>query len=174
MKNPTLKELDKIRKDGFRPSVICCCLCANKILMLHKKEFGFWMLPQGGVKNKTLPKDAVLKELEEELGKDFVKICDGDPVLFGEDQIEFSEERHVEGKLETDAGTPVTMKGKNYYFYAIALKQEDFDISKTQFDEYWWLEYKGAKGLANKTYQRGKARVNSRIMDLLNEVDLLT
>lgn len=172
-KPPTKETLDELRQEGFRPSVIICCINDKKVLMLHKKDYGIWMFPQGGINNDEDLNDAIFRQLEEEMGEEFVKNCDEDVIFFGDDQIEFLPGKHDNKKIVTGEGLEVDMIGKKFYLYAVACKKKDIDIKKTDFDDYFWLEYKPAMFLARKIYQRGKSRVTTKIIDLLKKEKLI-
>lgn len=174
MKEPVLEDLDSDRKEGLRPSIVCCCINEKQLLFLHKKEYNLWMLPQGGVNNKETLGEALFRELTEEMGKEFTVNCEKDFIVLGDDVIEFLPGKHNVEDLFTDDGTKVELKGKKFYFCALACLNRDFDIGKTEFNDYFWLEYKGAKGMADKIYQKGKRRVTLKIIELLKENNLIS
>jgi len=174
MKDPTLKQLDKDREDGFRPGVVCCCVHDKKILLLYKEEYGLWLLPQGGIQNEEEPKDAIKRDLKEEMGEEFLKKCKDDYTAFGEDKIEFSESKRGMNELKTDEGFEVFMLGKKYYFYVVNVTDSEFDISKTVFDQHFWLDYDKARFLAERIYQRRKSEMIVNILDLLKEGDVIS
>ena len=174
MKIPSLTDLNNDRKEGLRPSVVCCCVNEKQLLMLHKKEYNLWMLPQGGINNKESVEDALFRELEEEMGTAFVKNCEREFLVFGEDVIEFLPGKHGVDALKTDDDEEVEMIGKKFYFCGVACLNKEFDIKKTEFSDYFWLAHSGAKGLADKIYQRGKRRVTLKIVELLKENELIS
>ena len=175
MKIPTQKDLNEVRKTGFRPSVMCCCIHEKKVLMLYKKEYSLWMFPQGGVDNGEEIIGAVFREIQEELGEKFKKNCIQDEILvYGDDQIEFLPEKQIADGLQTDDGISMTMIGKKFYFCAVASVSEELDIKDTEFDDYYWLEYQPAMFLAKKIHQPGKRRVTMKALNLLKEMDVIS
>ena len=168
MQKPSLEQLDKARKEGFRPSVIACLIYNKKLLFVFKKEYKLWQLPQGGVRNKEEPKDSLQRELKEELGPDFAeKINFSDIKYLGEDKMEFKPGRHNVDVLKDDSGSEVNMIGKLYYFTVLDCEDDKLDISKSFYDEHFWMNYQEARFLADKIYQRGKRRVTLRIIEEL-------
>jgi 8-oxo-dGTP pyrophosphatase MutT (NUDIX family) len=175
MNTPTLKDLNEVRKTGFRPSVICCCINDKKVLLMYKKEFSMWMFPQGGVNNKEEINQAALREITTELGQAVRANCVEDDILvFGDDQIEFLPEKQIPDGLQTDEGVVQKMLGKKYYFCAIASKSDVINIGETEFDDHYWLEYQPAMFLAKKVHQPGKKRITMKALNLLKELDLIS
>jgi len=55
--------------DGFRPNVgIVLCSASGQLLWAKRVNQDAWQFPQGGIKRGETPRDAVLRELHEELG----------------------------------------------------------------------------------------------------------
>ena len=48
IKEPSKEELDALRKEGIRPSVVGCFINNKKLLLVYQKTFNLWQLPQGG------------------------------------------------------------------------------------------------------------------------------
>ncbi|OGC70189.1 hypothetical protein A2415_00770 [candidate division WWE3 bacterium RIFOXYC1_FULL_39_7] len=174
MKTLTLKEIDEVRKTGYRPSVICCCVHDKKVLFLYKKEFSMWMFPQSSVRNKEELVEAAGREIREELGESFAKNCNSaDAFAFGEDMIEFLPEKQNLEELKTDDGQECKMLGKKYFYCAVAAKDETLNISETQYDDHYWLEFQPAMFLAKKIHQPGKRRITMKALELLKSLDLI-
>lgn len=168
-----MQQIDEIRKTGFRPGIVCAIINNRQILFLYKKEYGLWVLPQGSINNKELPKDAIFREIEEELGTEFLKECIGSFLILGEDKVEFTPDKYDVKELYSDAGAKLRMIGKHYYFYAVESKTQELDIKKTEYDDYFWLQYFPAHFLSQKIYQPGKRRIMVKCLSLLKEAKLL-
>ena len=173
MEVPSAQKLDETRKKGFRPGVIGCFINDKEVLLFLKKEFNLWTLPQGGVSNKESLTKSLEKKMEEEVGKEFFKACSNDYELVGEDLVEFPPERHNVLDLFTDTGEKVEMIGKVYYFFVINSPQRNLQISKTPYDDYFWMAYKPALFLANKIHQPGKRRILVNCLNLLVQKGLI-
>ncbi|MBU0613730.1 NUDIX hydrolase [Patescibacteria group bacterium] len=172
MEYPTLQELDKIRKKGFRPQVVGCFLLDKKILFVHDSEYNLWQLPQGGVNNGENVLNAIEREMEEELGSDFagsIKVGE----LIAEDQIEFPIHKQGMRELKSDDGDFVHMRGKHYFFFVILPTDKFIDINQAEFDECKWLDYERAIEFTETIYQRGKKRITLSIIQNLKQKGLL-
>jgi len=174
IKEPGATELDAIRKAGLRPEVVGCFFNDNKLLFLFDDRYKVWGLPQGGIDNGEMPSAALNREMEEELGKDFVNKCDtcivlGRCTLMGEDHIFFPASTKVEKVLKTDDGTEVPMKGKEYLFYAVQTQSQSLDIKKTEFERHSWLTHEKALQLADDMPQKGKQKITREAISLLKE-----
>lgn len=173
-KEPTLEDLDALRKEGLRPSVSGCFLNDKKILLLYQKSFNLWQLPQGGIQNKENIRDSFFRELGEEVTEDFVKDCDKDIKLIAVDKIEFPPSKQGLRDMATDSGESIIMKGKYYYFYAAQSKNTDITTAATEFDDYKWLNFEEAYKLIKETNTGGKLRVVSTVLGLLKDKGLLS
>jgi len=172
MRIPSLQELDDIRKTGFRPQVVACFLNNNKILFLYKKEYDLWQFPQGGIDNRESIKEAVAREMKEELGNDFVGNIEMTK-LVGRNKIEFSSDKWGSRELATDDDQKILMKGKEYFFVILNSDSKKLDISKTEFDDYKWLDYEGALEITKTIYQKGKKRITDDLLNVLHLLGLL-
>lgn len=174
IKEPTIEELDNIRKEGFRPGVIASIVHEKKILMFFKKEYKLWMLPQGGINNKEMPVDALQRELIEEVGATFSSNLEYSKAkMFGNDRMEFKPGKHALRELHTDEGEEVQMIGKDYLFYMIPAKTDELNIKDTDFDEHFWMSFREAYFIADKIYQKGKRRITLKIMNALHSLELI-
>ena len=174
MDKPSLEQLNNYRKEGFRPGVVGCLVFNKTILMLYNKDYKLWQLPQGRIKNKEEPKNALETMVKEELGEDFAKEVSYEDIQYVmEDKIEFKPGRHEMEKLEDDDGNEVNMLGKVYFFSVLNCKSNDLDIKKTQFDENFWMSYREALFLAEKIYQKGKKRVTIKVLDELFKLGVI-
>lgn len=174
MEKPSIEKLDLHRKEGFRPGVVACLVHDKKILLVYKKDYKLWQLPQGGIENKEEPEAALKRMLGEELGEDFVKnVSFGDIKYVDEDQMEFKPGRHEVKQLSDDAGKEVPMLGKVYYFAALNVSTDELDIKKTQYDEHFWMSHMEANFLAEKIYQMGKRRITVKVLGILNNLGII-
>jgi 8-oxo-dGTP pyrophosphatase MutT (NUDIX family) len=171
---PTLEELDALRKQGLRPSVVGCFLNDKKVLLVYKKDFNLWQLPQGGIENKDDLHKAFFRELGEEVTDDFVKSCDPDIQLISVDKIEFPPSKQGLRDLMTDAGEPITMKGKFYYAVVASAKDQNITIGATEFDDCKWLNFDEAYKLIKETNTGGKLRLTTSILHLLKDKNLIS
>jgi len=173
LKEPGLEDLNNDRKKGLRPGVVCCCVHNKRLLLLHKKEFGIWLVPQGGINNKEKPTDAVKRKIAEELGENLFRECGETLIYFGKGELPYSERRKGSEEMETDEGVKTPIVGKKYYFYYVPIKTSDVNIKETQFDEYFWLDYGPAKYLLGKNYQVNKRVITLGALDRLKENGLI-
>jgi hypothetical protein len=167
------KDLNEARKQGFRPSVLCCCINENKVLILYNKEYSFWMFPQGGIENGEEDSSAIVRALQGDMGEVFISDCDTNYLLLGDEQVEFAPGKHNITELKTDEGVVVEPKGKKYYFYAVYKKDPNIDLANTQYSEYFWVGHKAGTFLANKIPQKGKKRITVKALELLKEKGLI-
>lgn len=172
-KEPTLEELDNLRKQGLRPSVVGCFINNKKILLVYQKIHNLWQLPQGGVENKTTINQGFVKEMSEEVTEDFLKNTDPKTELIGEDKIEFPPSKQNLRDLKSDSGESLEMKGKYYYFMLSKANSSDITIGATEFDDYKWLNYDDAIKLIKDTNTGGKLRITSQILNYLKEKGLI-
>ncbi len=172
MQLPTLEEIDEIRKTGFRPQVVACFLKDKKILFMYKKDYHLWQIPQGGIDNGEELEEAVVREMKEELGGDFIKNIEID-LLVRRNAIEFSMDKWNLRDLRTDDGQRVLMKGKEYFFMTINAGIIELDIDQTEFDDYKWLDYEESLETTSTIYQTGKKRITEDLINVLHELELL-
>jgi len=165
----TLHDLDEIRKQGLRPTIVGCFVNDKKVLLVFHEEYNLWQLPQGGVGNNEEAEKALQRELREELGEDLVMYAKRKPNYMGRDQIVFKESKHGMRELQTDDGKPVKMQGKCYLFYAIEVPVTQLDMEASEFDNYKWVSYDSALATAEEIYQPGKQRITQKAIELLNE-----
>lgn len=172
MKPPSKRDIDNIRKDGFRPQVVGCFLHAHKILFVFDTKFDLWQLPQGGIDNNETIEQATIREMTEELGAGFVNHVVSQR-LINDNHIQFPPHKRNARDLRTDDNRKIDMKGKVYFFVAIEVDTNQLDITKTEFDKCKWVDYEEARYLCEKIYQPGKQRVTIAALDSLRDMDLL-
>ena len=174
LSDPSLADLDALRKEGLRPSIVGCFLNDKKILLAYQKSFNQWLLPQGGVENKQNIKDAFFKELAEEVTDDFLKTCDTDIQLVAVDKIEFPPSKQGLRDMSTDSGEPVVMKGKYYYFFVANSKKTEITLGATEFDDLKWLNFDEAYKLIKETNTGGRLRMIANLLHVLKDKNLLS
>jgi len=165
---PSLEDLDTLRRQGLRPSVVGCFIYEKKILLVYQKIHNMWTLPQGGIDNKETLEAAFQRELSDEVTEDFVKNTEK-PELIGEDKIEFPPGKQGLRDMKSDTGESVVMKGKYYYFLASNAKTRDLVTSATEFDDYKWLNFEEAYKLIKETNTGGKLRILTMILNRLRD-----
>lgn len=176
MTNLSLEQLDAIRLEGFRPQAVGCIINEDKKLFLvYKEEYKLWQLPQGGIENRESIKAGLMREMAEELGKDFVGRCAAPKeFVVSTDRVVFPPVKKKSRDLVTDEGKEVLMRGKHYFFCLLQLKgAAHFKIEDTGLDNYVWASYKQAKRLAEQIYQRGKRRITLGVLEVLKGQDLI-
>jgi hypothetical protein len=170
---PNVKQLDEMRATGYRPTVVVCCLHDKKVLMLFKKDYRLWLLPQSGLSADEDASQAILKEIKETLGASFTKKCDKTVTYLGDDQVEFLPEKQTGEEIVTSDGKVFKMLGKHYYFYALNCSTDQIDLAETHYDEFYWFDSKPGLILASKIYQPGKRRITMKALSLLQEKGLI-
>ena len=169
----TQQEIDDIRKSGYRPQIIGISVHNQRVLFVYHKEYKLWMFPQGGIDNGENLETAFWREMDEELGSEFVKQFDRKLNFILEDQSTFPPEKQGSRSLKTDKGQEIFMRGKVYFVIAAEAGAEELDISKTEFDDYKWVDYAQAQDLIDSIYQRGKQRITREIVDQLKTKNLI-
>lgn len=168
-----MKGLDDIRRSGYRPEVVGCFLCNEKLLFLYKKEHNLWQLPQGGIKNQETPGQALVREMTEELEDAFISKCSETAVYFYSDKIDFKISNENSRQLFNDNGVEIGMRGKHYLFYYILSDQAVIKINETEFDDYDWCDLKKCSEIINNIYQIGKKRIYQEVIKQLSILGLL-
>lgn len=165
MEMPDLKFIDNVRKKGYRPVVVGCFVDNNKILLVYKEKHQLWQLPQGGVENGENLVQAFTREMGEEMGALFVNKQEGEPRLVGSEVVEFRRDKWGGRELTDDNGKKILMRGKYYLFMKSASTSQDFDIEKSEFDKYEWVNKVQSTRYMAKIYQPGKRRITQRAID---------
>ncbi|MBN1162227.1 NUDIX domain-containing protein [Patescibacteria group bacterium] len=173
MREISLEELDKVRKSGYRPGVVCCFVHGRKLLLFYKRDYGIWLLPQGGIENDESVKEAYKREITEDVGSDLLSKCENVLTYIGEGDIEFNPNSKGIRDLKTDAGEHVSMKGKKYFFFVINVNDPVFDIKNSEFNEYVWANYEQALFLFGKNYQVNKKKLTLNALEQLKSKGLV-
>ncbi|HBR81026.1 MAG: RNA pyrophosphohydrolase [Candidatus Uhrbacteria bacterium GW2011_GWE2_45_35] len=173
MITPSLSDLDQIRNAGFRPQIVGCLLADKKILFVYKKEHELWQLPQGGIDNKETLEQAFFREMAEELGAELVISISKELQVVGEDEMKFSAAKQGSRELKNDAGKEIFMVGKKYFFVAVQVKAEVFDLANSEFNDFEWSTFEEAEKLCKKIYQHEKKRVTLKALGQLQTSGLL-
>ncbi|MDP3976163.1 MAG: NUDIX domain-containing protein [bacterium] len=101
----------------------------GKYLVVHKpRKHHAWQFPQGGIDPGESPKQAVLRELEEELGtRAFKNFRKSHHVYFY---------RFADGKLIDDK---YTGQKQSYFLVEFIGTDEDIKLCKDELDEFRWV-----------------------------------
>lgn len=173
MNDVIIKRIDRIRKEGYRPEVAACFLHNGRLLFLYKKEHDLWQFPQGGIKNRESPGEALLREMTEELGEELVDNCFDEAKYFYKAKISFKVAGAPAKNIQDDQGGKKGMLGKNYFFFYIMARSLHLDINKTEFDDYAWHDRDQSLKTINAIYQTGKKRIYKGAFNRLVELELL-
>jgi hypothetical protein len=113
--------------------------------------------------------------MSEELGEAFVKQTSFKPTLLSVDKIEFPPDKQGLRDMKTDAGEPVVMIGKKYYFlYATSASPNLNFPSDEEYNDYKWVDFEEAQELAKSSAQGGKLRITTTALDVLKTKNLLS
>lgn len=173
MEQPTVAEIDQIRKSGFRPQIVGCFLHNKKISFFYKRKHNLWQLPQGGIDNGEDLEIAFFREMTEEIGSKFIEACDKEILLFEEDRVEFPVHSQNSRELKNDAGQDIFMQGKKYFFVSVNVNTNLLDISQSEFDDFRWATFKEGLALCEEMTQKGKKRITIGALEKLRDLGLL-
>lgn len=169
MQKPSLSEIDALRKENIRPGVVGCFFNDGKILFVYKAEHELWQLPQGGIDNHEDIDIAFRREMEEELGADFISSVESDISVHGVDILRFPDHLHGSRKLVTDDGQEKIMQGKAYFFCKAMAVNSEIDMSKGEFDEYRWVDVSDAHAIIDDMYQKGKQKITRNALNAVTQ-----
>ena len=142
LNEPTLNQIDLLRQAGIRPNIVACIISNGRLMFCRDRQHKVWFFPQGGIENKELPKQALYREIEEELGSKVRHSIIESPILFYMDKIMFKGSGIGSRDLRTDAGEMKVMRGKYYIFYRINSNIEKINFKDTLFDSIVWVNKK--------------------------------
>jgi 8-oxo-dGTP pyrophosphatase MutT (NUDIX family) len=173
IKSPTLDQIDRTRKNNFRPTVVACIIFNKKVLFAHRDKYDVWMFPQGGVDNKETVEVSLIRELKEEMGEEVVSSAYVDCSYLGQDRVEFSSAKHNVRKLFTDSGEKVDMYGKHYYIYVVNFSTSDIMSNESEFDQYAWVNYNESEEITSQIYHKNKKKIIQKILYSLHKNDII-
>lgn len=127
-------------KDGYRPNVgIVLCNEDNRVFWARRAGQDGWQFPQGGMRKKESPEDALFRELEEETG-----LLPGHVTMVGRtrDWLYYQLPAHYKRSNGPDAD----FKGQKQLWFLLRLIGCDNDVrldcaAKPEFDEWRWVDY---------------------------------
>jgi putative (di)nucleoside polyphosphate hydrolase len=119
--------LKQFKNLPYRKNVGALFLKGDKYLLVQLSD-GFWKMPQGGVHNEETGKEAIIRELKEELGTDKFKIIKQFPF------------RH---QYDWDEGTlrhtNYRWRGQKQKFFLVKFTGYKIIIDKEELRDYKWL-----------------------------------
>ena len=118
------------RVNGYRKVVGAIVLKRNKVLLVHNQTHGpnFWKFPQGGIKNRESEKNAVLRELEEELGTDKFRLLHKSSVSHRYQwPLKIQKEKGFIGQIVS------------YWYVKFMGKNSDLNLSGDLLDRLLWV-----------------------------------
>jgi len=128
-----------IDTDGYRPNVgIIICNDENKVLWARRIGQNAWQFPQGGIRQAETPKQALFRELWEEVG-----VQPGLVDVLGETQgwLRYK----LPKSLMRVEEKPVCIGQKQIWFLLRFSGNEDdvrLDVAeKPEFDDWRWVDY---------------------------------
>ncbi len=125
------------KEDLYRPNVAMIILSPNypnekKIFIAQRNDIaGVWQFPQGGIDEGENPKEAMFRELKEEIGTDKVKIIAEYPKWISYD---FPEK--IAKKMKP-------FKGQKQKYFLVRLKKSaniDINTKHPEFDSYKFVD----------------------------------
>lgn len=163
----TLRKIDKARKKGFRPGVVGVFVNNKEVLLFYKSDWDLWLFPQGGIRNKELAEEALVREMNEEVAEGFSNTWQSEPVLIFEDRIRFRKALHNKRDLVTDSGEHIPMIGKQYFYFLVEVSEKDIDIDDSEFDDYRWVSFDEAVEISTQIYQKNKKKALIKVLNIL-------
>jgi hypothetical protein len=169
MNEPNLRQIDLLRQAGMRPNIVACILNNGRLMFCRDRQHKVWFFPQGGIDNHELPKQALYREIEEELG---IKVRDTlieSPIMFYMDKIMFRGSGIGSRELSTDTGEIKVMRGKFYMFYRINCNIEKINFKDTLFDSIVWLDKKNVNAAEKLVTDPNKKNQYKKVIDKLSK-----
>ena len=158
-----------IDSDGFRPNVGIIIFNDNGQL-LWAKRLGqdAWQFPQGGVQHNESPEQALLRELNEEVG---LEPHDVEIIACTDNWLRYRLPRH----LIRQNSHPVCIGQKQKWFLLRLVSDTEkirFDVSeKPEFDHWRWVSYwypvKKVVSFKRKVYRKALGELNKPLKDAL-------
>ena len=126
-------------KNGFRSNI--AMIVSNgcgKVLLAKRIGQNSWQFPQGGIDRDEAPKDALFRELKEEIGLD-----QKDVEILKQSSQWFKYK--IPPNLQRKRSKPVCIGQKQKWFYLKLVSDESnikLDLtSNPEFDEWQWVNY---------------------------------
>ena len=126
-------------KNGFRSNI--AMIVSNgcgKVLLAKRIGQNSWQFPQGGIDGDEAPKDALFRELKEEIGLD-----QKDVEILKQSSQWFKYK--IPPNLQRKRSKPVCIGQKQKWFYLKLVSDESnikLDLtSNPEFDEWQWVNY---------------------------------
>jgi len=127
-------------KDGYRLNVgIVIASGAGEVLWAHRTRQGGWQFPQGGIQDRETPKQAMYRELHEEVG-----LAASDVEVLGVTRSWLRYRLPEQMVRPAQRGQPCI--GQKQKWFLVHLKSPDsaiqLDLSgKPEFSEWKWVSY---------------------------------
>jgi putative (di)nucleoside polyphosphate hydrolase len=135
----------RLRKSDYRPGVGVMLLNRRgEVFVARRIDVGHesWQMPQGGINNAEMPRQAALRELREEIGTDNVEIIAGSTGWFYYDVPSSMAQKAWAGKW----------LGQRQKWFVMIFKGKDSDIDLTtehpEFDAWRWVSVQELSTLA--------------------------
>jgi putative (di)nucleoside polyphosphate hydrolase len=125
-------------KDGYRPNVgIILCNPQGEVLWARRCGRDGWQFPQGGMRLKETPENAMYRELKEEVGLEAHHV-----ELIGRtrDWLHYDLPKSMRGRGSRD------FRGQKQIWFLLRFLGEESDVSlncgeKPEFDDWRWVDY---------------------------------
>lgn len=130
---------------NYRPNVAAVVLSPTypldcKFLIAQRSDIkGAWQFPQGGIDEKETPKQAILRELSEEIGTDEVEILAQHP-----EWLSYDFPQGIAKKMHYD--------GQSQKYFLVRLKSNakiNINTKDPEFDDYKFVDFNGVFDLVN-------------------------
>ena len=155
-------------KNGFRSNI--AMIVSNgcgKVLLAKRIGQNSWQFPQGGIDGDEAPKDALFRELKEEIGLD-----QKDVEILKQSSQWFKYK--IPPNLQRKRSKPVCIGQKQKWFYLKLVSDESnikLDLtSNPEFDEWQWVNYwypiSAVISFKKKVYQQALLEFAKSNMDM--------
>ena len=130
------------QNDGYRPNVgIILVNRYNQVLWARRASHDGWQFPQGGVRHDESPKDALFRELYEEVGLDPKHV---EIVAHTQSWLRYDLPEPYLARLRRRGNN--TFRGQKQLWYLLRLIASDSEVcldtcDKPEFDKWIWLDW---------------------------------